>query len=81
MISTLDDCYYCVSGCPKPWSDHRKCCIKMGLAMIEAIKQFDIERREGVNENRCAHGHRVLRDRGYEMIQVQYLVERCDIGE
>ncbi|EFN89765.1 Adenylate cyclase type 9 [Harpegnathos saltator] len=58
--STLGDCYYCVSGCPKPWSDHRKCCIKMGLAMIEAIKQFDIERREGVNMRIGVHTGTVL---------------------
>jgi len=30
-ISTLGDCYYCVSGCPEPKSDHAKCCIEMGL--------------------------------------------------
>ena len=30
-ISTLGDCYYCVSGCPEPRSDHAKCCIEMGL--------------------------------------------------
>lgn len=32
-ISTLGDCYYCVSGCPEPRSDHAKCCIEMGLGM------------------------------------------------
>ena len=30
-ISTLGDCYYCVSGCPEPRSDHAKCCVEMGL--------------------------------------------------
>ncbi|XP_025154185.1 receptor-type guanylate cyclase gcy-19 [Harpegnathos saltator] len=59
-ISTLGDCYYCVSGCPEPRSDHAKCCIKMGLAMIEAIKQFDIERREGVNMRIGVHTGTVL---------------------
>jgi len=33
-ISTLGDCYYCVSGCPEPKSDHAKCCIEMGLGII-----------------------------------------------
>ena len=30
-ISTLGDCYYCVSGCPEPRPDHAKCCVEMGL--------------------------------------------------
>lgn len=34
-ISTLGDCYYCVSGCPEPRSDHAKCCIEMGLGMCK----------------------------------------------
>ena len=34
-ISTLGDCYYCVSGCPEPRPDHAKCCVEMGLAMIK----------------------------------------------
>ncbi|XP_015182207.1 PREDICTED: adenylate cyclase type 9 [Polistes dominula] len=59
-ISTLGDCYYCVSGCPEPRPDHAKCCIEMGLAMIEAIKQFDIERREGVNMRVGVHTGTVL---------------------
>lgn len=33
-ISTLGDCYYCVSGCPEPRSDHAKCCIEMGLGIL-----------------------------------------------
>ncbi|XP_078046185.1 adenylyl cyclase 13E isoform X2 [Augochlora pura] len=59
-ISTLGDCYYCVSGCPEPRPDHAKCCIEMGLAMIEAIKQFDVERREGVNMRVGVHTGTVL---------------------
>lgn len=30
-ISTLGDCYYCVSGCPEPRPDHATCCVEMGL--------------------------------------------------
>ncbi|KAF3428995.1 hypothetical protein E2986_02066 [Frieseomelitta varia] len=59
-ISTLGDCYYCVSGCPEPRTDHAKCCVEMGLAMIEAIKQFDIERKEGVNMRVGVHTGTVL---------------------
>lgn len=36
-ISTLGDCYYCVSGCPEPRSDHAKCCIEMGLGRSNII--------------------------------------------
>lgn len=32
-ISTLGDCYYCVSGCPEPRPDHATCCVEMGLGM------------------------------------------------
>lgn len=32
-ISTLGDCYYCVSGCPTPRQDHAQCCVEMGLGM------------------------------------------------
>ncbi|KAG7201064.1 hypothetical protein KM043_017608 [Ampulex compressa] len=59
-ISTLGDCYYCVSGCPEPRPDHARCCVEMGLAMIEAIKQFDAERREGVNMRVGVHTGTVL---------------------
>lgn len=37
-ISTLGDCYYCVSGCPEPRDDHAKCCVEMGLGMSIFIK-------------------------------------------
>lgn len=30
-ISTLGDCYYCISGCPEPRPDHATCCVEMGL--------------------------------------------------
>lgn len=33
-ISTLGDCYYCVSGCPEPRPDHAKCCVEMGLGRL-----------------------------------------------
>ena len=33
-ISTLGDCYYCVSGCPEPRPDHAKCCVEMGLGIF-----------------------------------------------
>ena len=29
-ISTLGDCYYCVSGCPEPTLNHATNCVEMG---------------------------------------------------
>lgn len=59
-ISTLGDCYYCVSGCPEPRPDHAKCCVEMGLGMIEAIKKFDEENNEQVNMRVGVHTGTVL---------------------
>ncbi|GAB1599505.1 uncharacterized protein LOC115219753, partial [Argonauta hians] len=36
-IKILGDCYYCVSGLPEARPDHAKCCVEMGLDMIDAI--------------------------------------------
>ncbi|XP_049865137.1 adenylate cyclase type 9 [Pectinophora gossypiella] len=59
-ISTLGDCYYCVSGCPEPRPDHATCCVEMGLGMIEAIQEFDRERSEGINMRVGVHTGTVL---------------------
>ncbi|CAH4033548.1 unnamed protein product [Pieris brassicae] len=59
-ISTLGDCYYCVSGCPEPRPDHATCCVEMGLGMIEAIQEFDREKGEGVNMRVGVHTGTVL---------------------
>ncbi|KAK3099160.1 hypothetical protein FSP39_000306 [Pinctada imbricata] len=59
-ISTLGDCYYCVSGCPIPREDHAKCCIEMGLGMIKAIKEFDKDNNESVNMRVGVHTGKVL---------------------
>ncbi|CAF2587854.1 unnamed protein product [Rotaria sp. Silwood2] len=48
-IATLGDCYYCVSGCPEPRQDHAKSCLLMGLAMINAIEEFDQDNNEQVD--------------------------------
>lgn len=59
-ISTLGDCYYCVSGCPEPRDDHAMCCVEMGLGMISAIRIFDAQRGEGVNMRVGIHTGSVL---------------------
>ena len=48
-IATLGDCYYCVSGCPEPREDHARACVLMGLAMINAIEEFDEDNNEKVD--------------------------------
>ncbi|XP_026468866.1 adenylate cyclase type 9-like [Ctenocephalides felis] len=59
-ISTLGDCYYCVSGCPEPRPDHAVCCVEMGLGMIVAMAEFDAERHEGVTMRVGVHTGTVL---------------------
>ena len=39
-ISTLGDCYFCVSGCPEPISSHANNCVDLGLAIVEALEEF-----------------------------------------
>ncbi|KAK9508596.1 hypothetical protein O3M35_006123 [Rhynocoris fuscipes] len=59
-ISTLGDCYYCVSGCPTPRPDHAQCCVEMGLGMIRAIAEFDREKSEDINMRVGVHTGTVL---------------------
>lgn len=59
-ISTLGDCYYCVSGCPTPRPDHAQCCVEMGLGMIKAIAEFDREKSEEINMRVGVHTGTVL---------------------
>lgn len=59
-ISTLGDCYYCVSGCPEPRPDHAVCCVEMGLGMIKAMRLFDTQRQEQVTMRVGVHTGTVL---------------------
>ena len=59
-ISTLGDCYYCVSGCPEPRADHAQCCIEMGLGMVQAIEEFDRDHNEEVGMRVGVHTGTVL---------------------
>ena len=38
-----------MAGCPEPCDDHAKRTVEMGLEMIVAIRQFDIDRGQEVN--------------------------------
>lgn len=44
-VSTLGDCYFCVSGCPEPEPNHADNCVNMGMAIIDALE--DIQKRTG----------------------------------
>ncbi|KAK2165129.1 hypothetical protein LSH36_54g01025 [Paralvinella palmiformis] len=59
-ISTLGDCYYCVSGCPEPREGHAICCVDMGLAMCKAIEEFDHDHNEEVDMRVGVHTGSVL---------------------
>lgn len=59
-ISTLGDCYYCVSGCPTARPDHAQCCIEMGVGMCRAIQEFDSDHNEEVNMRVGVHTGDVL---------------------
>ncbi|XP_063078208.1 adenylate cyclase type 8-like [Engraulis encrasicolus] len=54
-IKILGDCYYCVSGVPEPQRAHARCCVEMGLAMINTIRSVretvkrDMDMRIGVH--------------------------------
>lgn len=39
-ISTLGDCYFCVSGCPEAEPEHAENCVNMGLAIIAALEDY-----------------------------------------
>ncbi|XP_046557098.1 LOW QUALITY PROTEIN: adenylate cyclase type 2-like [Haliotis rubra] len=46
-IKILGDCYYCVSGIPSADKDNAANCVRMGLRMIEAIRE--VREATGVN--------------------------------
>lgn len=54
------DCYYCVAGCPEPCDDHACRTVEMGLDMIVAIRQFDIDRGQEVNMRVGIHTGKVM---------------------
>lgn len=53
-IKLLGDCYYCVSGLPEARDDHAKCCVEMGLDMIDAIAYVHTTRAHTTLLTPCA---------------------------
>ena len=43
-ISTLGDCYFCVSGCPKPDANHADNCVELGLQIIKFLEDYSKHR-------------------------------------
>ena len=39
-ISTLGDCYYCVSGCPEAAPDHARNCVEMGKTLELSTRNY-----------------------------------------
>ncbi|XP_041927854.1 adenylate cyclase type 8 [Alosa sapidissima] len=59
-IKILGDCYYCVSGVPEPQRAHARCCVEMGLAMINTIRYVRRELKHNVDMRIGIHSGSVL---------------------
>uniref|UniRef100_A0A672KU34 adenylate cyclase n=1 Tax=Sinocyclocheilus grahami TaxID=75366 RepID=A0A672KU34_SINGR len=59
-IKILGDCYYCVSGVPEPQTAHARCCVEMGLAMINTIRYVRKELKRDVDMRIGIHSGSVL---------------------
>ncbi|XP_030639821.1 adenylate cyclase type 8 [Chanos chanos] len=59
-IKILGDCYYCVSGVPEPQRAHARCCVEMGLAMIDTIRYVRKELKQEVDMRIGIHSGSVL---------------------
>ncbi|CAL4169343.1 unnamed protein product, partial [Meganyctiphanes norvegica] len=59
-IKILGDCYYCVSGVPEYTDTHANNCVKMGLDMIDIIREVREERSVNVDMRIGIHSGSVL---------------------
>ncbi|XP_073957478.1 adenylyl cyclase X E-like isoform X2 [Choristoneura fumiferana] len=59
-IKFLGDCYYCVSGIPKPTAQHAKNCVDLGLEMIHTIKDVREKRSLNIDMRIGVHSGRIL---------------------
>ncbi|CAB3240393.1 unnamed protein product [Arctia plantaginis] len=59
-IKFLGDCYYCVSGIPKPTNQHAKNCVDLGLEMIHIIKDVREKRSLNMDMRIGVHSGKIL---------------------
>ncbi|OWR42254.1 adenylate cyclase type 2 like protein [Danaus plexippus plexippus] len=59
-IKFLGDCYYCVSGIPKPTVQHAKNCVDLGLEMIHIIKDVRDKRSLNIDMRIGVHSGKIL---------------------
>ncbi|XP_075871280.1 adenylate cyclase type 8-like isoform X2 [Nelusetta ayraudi] len=59
-IKILGDCYYCVSGVPEPQRGHARCCVEMGLNMINTLRYVRRELQQEVDMRIGVHSGSVL---------------------
>ncbi|CAH2239534.1 jg21538 [Pararge aegeria aegeria] len=59
-IKFLGDCYYCVSGIPKPTEQHAKNCVDLGLEMIHIIKNVREKRALNIDMRIGVHSGKIL---------------------
>ncbi|XP_047041655.1 adenylyl cyclase X E-like isoform X2 [Helicoverpa zea] len=59
-IKFLGDCYYCVSGIPKPSAQHAKNCVDLGLEMINIIKDVREKRSLNIDMRIGVHSGKIL---------------------
>ncbi|CAG4979528.1 unnamed protein product [Parnassius apollo] len=59
-IKFLGDCYYCVSGVPKPSNLHAKNCVDLGLEMINIIKDVREKRSLNIDMRIGVHSGKIL---------------------
>ncbi|XP_054088809.1 adenylyl cyclase X E-like isoform X2 [Zeugodacus cucurbitae] len=59
-IQFLGDCYYCVANVSMPNEDHAKACVKLGLRMINDIRDVGENRNLGIDMRIGVHSGSVL---------------------
>ena len=88
-ISTLGDCYFCVSGCPQADPNHASNIVDMGLDIVAELKRykqekgFDIDMRVGIHTGTVLSGvigtKRFKYDVWSKDVTLAGQVERCGI--